>query len=364
MPKYLNEASYPIFYGGTTFVPGKPIETLDVINNEAFVFGTVGETYAIVAGVNDSLLIRFNNETVLTTVTLTAGVAQTIDNVVTDINTAYGYTVAYNEGGRLKIVAPKRESDISAVWIENTNGTANATLGLIGHDCNPSGLVAIKAFINSTKLSTFNITTANNKFIFKFNSDDWITVTLTVGAARTAQEIADEINTAYRIATGKFEIVAKAVELITGGGDIVLQLISPVVSNYTSSVFIRTLNNTALTVLGFDSDDKLPLVSNGYPQLTMQEILPLYNPLVSYTLLTFPGAGLTTFYTNAGVTAFEFIRVTGAAVNIFIEDVHNLPPINLAVGEKITIEHKIARINKFIFQSLGAGTITILELNN
>ncbi len=364
MPKYLNEASYPIFYGNSVFYFGNPIETLDVIDNQAFMFGTVGETYNIVGGVNDTLIYRFNEEDTWLTVKLTAGAAQTATDIANDINAAYGYTVAFDEGGRLKIVAPKRSSDLYDIWLAVTGGTANATLGLIGHDRNPSALCAKQVFLNSTNLSTYNITTANNTFIFKFNGEAWTTVILTVGAARTAQEIADEINTAYRVATGKFETVADSVELITGSGDIQLQLISPVVDNYKSSIYIKTLGNTALTVLGFDSDDKLPLVINGYPQLTQQEILPLFNPLVSSTLLTFPGVGWTTFYTNAGVTAFEFIRVTGSAVNIYIEDVHNIPAINLAVGEKITVNHKIARINKFIIQALGAGTMTILELND
>lgn len=364
MPKYLNEASYPIFYGNSVFAFGVPIETLDVINSQAFIFGTVGETYNIVGGVNDVLIIRFNDETAWTTVTLTAGAAQTALDIANDINISYGSVVAFDEGGRLKIIAPKRNSELYSIWLANTGGTANATLGLVGHDHNPSALCARKVFLNSTNLSTYNITTANNIFSFKFNNEDWTTVILTVGAARTAQEIADEINTAYRISTGKFEIVAEAVELITGSGNIQLQLISPVIDNYKSSIFIRTMGNTALAVLGFDSDDTLPLIINGYPQLTQQEILPLFNPLVSSTTLTFPGAGWTTFYTNTGVTTFEFIRVTGSSVNIYIEDVHNLPPINLLVGERTTVNHKIARINKFIIQALGAGSITILELND
>jgi hypothetical protein len=91
--------------------------------------------------------------------------------------------------------------------------------------------------------------------------------------------------------------------------------------------------------------------------------LPLFNPLISTTTLTFPGAGWTTFYVNEESVSFEFIRVTAVSVNIYIEDIHNLPPINLAAGEKISFK-KTSDFSKFIIQSLGAGDMTILELRS
>lgn len=365
MPKYLNKASYPIFYNGTVFVPNEPVETLDVIMSDAFIFGTVGETYNIAGGVNDVLLLRFNKEVAWTTITLTAGAAQTAADIVNDINVAYGSIVAEDEAGRLKITAPKTSNDFLAVWLGVTGSTANATLGLVGHDHNPSGLAVRQAFLNSTQLETYNITTANNTFIFKFNDEDWITTTLTVGAARTAQQIVDDIISAYRTATGKMDVIARAVELITGSGDVQVQLISPVVNNCKSSIYVATYRNTALAVLGFDSDDYYPLVNNSYPQLVQQEILPLFNPIISSTIITFPGAGWTTFYTNPtiNVTKFTF-TAAAAAVSIYIEDVHNIPPIIIAAGGTFTFEYKTPKINKFVIQAAGAGNLTILELNN
>jgi len=367
MPKYFNTASYPIFYNDVIFTPGEPVEILDVLNNQAFIFGTIGETYAINAGVNDILKIRFNDETVWTTVTLTAGGAQTANNIVDDINIAYGSIVAFNEAGRLKIIAPRESYTLSAVWLDSTVGgsTANNTLGLIGHKNNPSGLSARQVFLNSTQLQMYNITSANNTFIFKFNeTEDWITATLTTGAARTAQQVADDINEAYRIATGEFMPVARAVELITGSGNIQLQLVAPVFDNYQSEIYIGTFNNTALAVLGFDSDDIFPLIMNGHPQLIQQEILPLYNPFISRTVITFPGGGWTTFYINTDSNEFQF-KATATAVDIYIEDLTNIPPIVLAAGDTFTLNYnKNVKINKFIIQAAGAGNLTIFELKS
>ena len=363
MPKYLNTASYPIYFGDAVFPPQTPVETLDVIDNLAFVVGVIGQPYNITTGVNDTLLIRFNNEDTWTTVTLTAGASQTAQDVADDINAAYDSTVAYSEGGHVKLIAPRIYDDFSAVWIGTTGGTANSTVGLFGSDFSPKNLVARQVFINCAQIEPYNITSSNNTFIFKFNDEDWITATLTTGAARTAEEIAADLNDAYFAATGKEIKIAQAVELISGSGEVRVQLLAPVVNNYQSKIYIKETGNTALTVLGFGFNDSIPLIINQYPQLFQLETLPLYNPIISSTEITFSGAGWSVFYTNFAVTVTKYYFTAATAnFDIYIEDVSNLPPIYIPAGSSFTLEHKVNRINKLLINSSGAGKLTIQEL--
>ena len=94
-----------------------------------------------------------------------------------------------------------------------------------------------------SQVETFNITTSNNIFIFKFNlMTNWVVVPLAVGAARTAAQIVYEINQAYEAATADGTLVA----FVDSGH---IKLLAPIYNNFQSQIYIKLTHNTALAVL-------------------------------------------------------------------------------------------------------------------
>lgn len=330
--------------------------------NQVYLVNSIYETYNITAAVNDTLLIRFNGETSWTTITLTDGLARTATQVANDINAGYGSTIASATGGLVRIDCPYYGEPLSAIYIGTTGSTAAVTLGFDTSDTNPVSVMARASFVNSNNYETYNITTSNNTFIFKFNFEDaWTVATLTIGAARTAQEIADDLNLAYQEKTGYANKAISAAEPITGSGNILVKLTAPIVDNHRSSVYIKNTGNTALSVLGFTGNDTSPIVSSDF--LTIGSVLPYYNPVIAETVLTFAGAETKYFYVTGPITVKEiqFIRTHGADYTIYINDSANTPPFTVAMNETFMLRIP-SRVEKFIITSSGPGSITIREL--
>ena len=371
MPKYVNNAAVPVYFNGTVFVPNQEVETYDTLENRAIVVGTVAQNYAIVGAANDTLYIRFNNETAWTVVTLTAGAARTAAQIVTDINTAYGSVVASVEGGKIRLDAPAVSNTLNAIYnaaISAQSTAACATLGLPSDSSNPVAVACLQAFSISQNISTYNITANNNTFIFKVNENsNWIIVTLTIGAARTAVEIAAEINLAYETATADANKIAFAVEPLTGSGEIYIKLLAPVYNNYQSRIYIKSTGNTALTVLGFTGDNFAPVAQSLFPSLIKTAELPLYNPIISETVITFAAAGTQYFYlTDPDLCReLQLLRVTiaaGFSFTCYIDNVANTPPFTLKADETFGINLQKIRVTRLIITASAAGNFTIREL--
>lgn len=371
MPKYINNAAVPVYYNGTVFVPNREVETYDTLENRATIVGTVAQNYAIVLNVNDTLYLRFNEETSWTVVTLTVGAARTAAQIIADINGAYGSVVASVEGGKVRLDAPVVSNTLNAIYnaaISAQSTAANATLGLSTDSSNPAAVACLQAFSISQNISPYNITANNNTFIFKLNENsNWITVTLTIGAARTAAQIVAEINTAYETATADANKIAFAVESITGSGEIYVKLLAPVYNNFQSKVYIKSTGNTALTVLGFTGDNFNPIAQSLFPSLIKTADLPLYNPIISETILTFAAAGTQYYYLSDPDLSRELqiLRITigaGFAFTCYIDSTANTPPFTLKADETFGINLQKYRIVRLIITAGAAGNLTIREL--
>ena len=366
MPKYINNLSNPVYFDNTVFVPNQEVETYNTLDTKAFVVGTVAEPYNIQVGINDTLLIKFNNESTWTTVTLSNGGAQTAANVVSDIEAIYP-GVAFDESGRVRIEAPSESNVLSSVYIATTGDTASTTLGLTTNDVNPISVVSLQAFKISTNAETYNVAANTNTFIFKVNNNlDWITATLTIGAAQTAAQVAADINSAYEIATADANKVAFAVTI-----DAVnyVKLISPIYNNFQSKLYIKSTGNTALSLLGFSGDNFDPISRSLYPCLIKTSVLPLYNPILSETVVAFGAAGTQHYYLNdpEACKALQLVRVSGGggiSFTVYLESITNTPPFSLVVLEAFTVDLTNIRISKLVIVSNGIGTITVRELKS
>jgi len=371
MPKYINKLSQPVYYGNVAFAPNQEVQTLDTLDTAAFIVGSVVETYNIIVATNDVLLIRFNEETAWTTVTLSPGAAQTAANIVADINFAYGAIVASDEGGKVRIDAPIVNSILNAIYIATVGmgSTAATTLGLPTAAVDPVDVVALQAFKISQNAEPYNITVNNNTFIFKVNNNqNWITAILTPVVGRTAAQIATDINTAYEEAIADANKIAFAVVPITIGGNVHIKLLAPSYNNFQSKLYIKSTGNTALSILGFIGDNFNPVAESLFPSLIKTSELPLYNHLVGETTLTFAGAGTKIHYlVNPNeCRILKFIRATGIG-NIFtcyIENVLNTPPFTIATGETFEFNLRNYRISKVIITAGAAGNLTIRELKD
>lgn len=365
MPKYVNSLSQPIYAGNTVFAPNQEVETLDTLDNRAFIVGTVSETYNIQVGVNDTLLIKFNEESAWTTITLTNGGAQTAANIAADIEAIYA-GVASAEGGKIRLDAPVVNNILNSIYIATTGSTAAVTLGLSTDDVNPVALISLQAFKISANAETYNITANNNTFIFKINNSGWIIATLTIGATQTAADIVADINTAYTTATADANKVAQAVTI---DALIYVKLIAPVYNNYLSKLYIKSTLNTALSILGFSGDDIDPIAQSLYPSLIKTAELPLYNPMISETVVSFAAAGTKHYYLNdpQACKTLQLVRVSGGGgilFTVYLEDITNIPPFTLVVLEAFTIDLTNIRISKLVIVSNGIGTITVRELKS
>jgi hypothetical protein len=371
MPKYVNNYANPVYYNNVTFIPNQEVETYDTLENRASVVGTVAQNYAIVGAANDTLYIRFNDEIAWTVVSLTAGAARTAAQIVADINAAYGSVVASAEGGKVRLDAPIVSNVLNSVYIGALSAqsiAACATLGLPSDSSNPVVCVSLQAFVISQNIQTYNITVNNNTFIFKVNNwPYWITATLTTGAARTAAQIAYDINYAYETATADANKIAFAVEPITGSGEIYVKLIAPVYNNIQSKLYIKTTGNTALAILGFTGDNFSPIAESSFPTLVKTAELPLYNPIISETIVTFAGAGTQYYYVVGPETVKElqFIRIGGGAgitFTCYLENLVNTPPFTLLANESFIINLQDYRISRVVIVANMAGNLTIREL--
>jgi hypothetical protein len=363
MPRYINNSGNPVYFGNTVFSPNQEVATYDTLDNRAFTVGSILETYDIDVGVNDKLFIKFNNETSWTEITLTNGAAQDAADVVADIEAIYA-DVASVEGGKVRIDAPVVSNVLSAVYIATTS-TAAATLGLSADSVNPIEVISMQAFKISANAETYAIVLAtNDTFIFKVNNGNWITTTLTAGGAQTAAEIVADINISYEVATADANKVAFVATI--DGSDYV-KLIAPVYNNFQSKLYIKSTNNTALTVLGFTGDNIDPIAVSFYPSLIKTSVLPLYNPMIGETVINFAVAGTQHYYLidPDACKEAQLIRVSGGGgikFTVYLEDVSNTPPFTLVVLEALNINLENKRISKLVIVSNGIGTITVREL--
>jgi len=367
MPRYVNNATVPIYYNGTVFVPNCEVETKDSLEVRANIISTIAQPYNIVATTNDTLYIRFNTETAWTVVTLTAGAAQTAANIASDINSAYGSTIASAEGGKIRIDSPIVSNTLTAIYIATAvmGSTAAATLGLTTDAVNPVECISSQAFVYSENAELYNITDANNTFIFRINENSsWITATLTTGVGRTAAQIAADINYAYSTATADANKIALAVIPVIIGGNVHIKLLAPVYNNFQSKIYIKSTGNTALTVLGFTGDNFNAISQSGFPSLIKTAELPLYNPVISETVLTFTAAATQYYYFTDSVRCKELsiIRASGTTFTCYIQDITNTPPFTIAAGEIFTINLASTIISRLVISSVGAGSLTIREL--
>lgn len=368
MPKYVNNYANPVYYNNVTFIPNQEVETYDTLDNRAFIISTLSENYNIGAA-NDGLLIRFNSETAWTTIALTNGAARTAAQIAADINAAYGSVVASAEGGRVRIDAPVASNVASSIYIAiaASGSTAAATLGLATDDVNPVASEVLQACVISTLAETYNIAANNNTFIFKVNNwPYWITATLTTGAARTAAQIAYDINYAYETATADANKIAYAVTPVAGGSTYT-KLIAPIYNNIQSKLYIKTTGNTALAILGFTGDNFSPIAESSFPTLVKTAELPLYNPIISETIVTFAGAGTQYYYVVGPETVKElqFIRIGGGAgitFTCYLENLVNTPPFTLLANESFIINLQDYRISRVVIVANMAGNLTIREL--
>lgn len=367
MPKYRNNYSNPIQFDGTVFAPNQEVETYNTLDNRAFIVSSIAETYNIAAGVNDKLFIKFNDETAWTEVTLNVGIARTAAQIATDITAAYvGVAVATPEGGKIKITAPISSNVLNAVYIAATGTTADTVLGFNVSDVNPISCVSLQAFKVGTTQEPHNVTVSNNVFIFKVNNSNWITVTLTNGAAQTAADIARDINTAYTIATTSMDKVALAVTI---DANVYIKLIAPVYNNFQSKLYIKSTLNTALGLLGFSGDNFNPIESALFPSLIQTAALPLYNPMISETELSFGAASTQHYYITDpdNCRTLQVIRVGGGAgikFTIYLEDITNDPPFTVVELEALTFNLTKIRVTKIIITSNGIGQLTVRELKD
>ena len=204
----------------------------------------------------------------------------------------------------------------------------------------------------------------NNTFIFRVNRGDWITSTLTIGATQSAADIATDINTAYETVTAENTKIAS---VITIDGSDYVKLIAPTYNNFQSKLYIKSTLNTALTVLGFTGDDYEPISKSFYPSLVKTSDLPLYNPMIGETILTFGAAGTQYYYIidpdNCG--EIDLIRVSGGGgikFTVYLESTANTPSYTLVVLETLGIDLSSVRLSKLVIVSNGIGTITVREL--
>ena len=364
MPRYINTLSNPVNFNNTAFIPNQEVETYDTLDTGSFIIGTKHDTYNIVVGVSDILDIRFNEETAWTSITLTPGAAQTAANVVADIEAVYP-GVASDEGGRVRIDAPIMNNIFNAIYI-GTTSTSAVILGFATDDVNPVSCSALQAFKISQNAEPYNVTSANNTFIFKANNGQWAITTLTVGAARTAAEIAAEINYAYECTNTDATKVALAVIPIVGGGTYI-KLLAPIYSNTKSILFIKSTNNTALTLLGFNGDDYDAVDVSFYPYLFKTADLPLYNPIINEETLTFIAAETKYYYLSNPnkcriIQLFRSAIAAGETFSCYVESTSNTPAFTVSKDENFEINSKNIRITRLIITASAAGSLTIREL--
>jgi hypothetical protein len=217
----------------------------------------------------------------------------------------------------------------------------------------------------STNAELYNITDANNTFIFKVNENSsWITATLTVGVGRTAEQISADINFAYTTATADANRIALAVIPVIIGGNVHIKLLAPIYNNFQSYLYIKSTGNTALAVLGFTGDNFIPVRQSGFPSLIKTNELPLYNPIISETVLTFTVASTQYYYFTDPVKCKEIsiIRPLGATFTCYIQDITNEPPFTVNITETFSINLASTIITRLIITSSGAGSVTIREL--
>lgn len=109
---------------------GAPVTvTLTQTATAAVVNGVAGP-YAIVLNTNDKLSIAFDGGDPVD-VTLTAGGARTAAQIATDINTAFGITVAYDQSGTVVLISNTIGPDSEIHILVPASHSANSTLGFV-----------------------------------------------------------------------------------------------------------------------------------------------------------------------------------------------------------------------------------------
>ena len=170
--------------------------------------GTKDGPFVIVAGVNDRVNLSFGSPGALS-FPLTAG-TRTATQIAGEINVAYRaesgfptgvFAQASTDGKRL-VLLPGMPGKGSYSWIEiAANGSSSAydTLGLVeGVSTGVNGISAGFAELIGNVPGPFEIVTgSNDKLKIQIDDRKTVAVTLSAGAAKTASEIATEVNAAF-----------------------------------------------------------------------------------------------------------------------------------------------------------------------
>lgn len=173
--------------------------------------------FDITAATNDALTITVNGGSAQP-FTLTAGLGRTAQQIVDDINGATTGLTASVVDGFIKITSNTTGSSSSIQIGTPVSHSANATLGLT---------TGTYSGANGTQALTLNIDASGNQ-----------NITLTPGAARTAHQVAADINSQISGATARVDL----------DGHVIVD------SNTTgTSSSVQGVSSTSLTVLGFDT---------------------------------------------------------------------------------------------------------------
>jgi len=197
--------------------------------------GTVAEPYAIVAVTNDVVELTING-VAIPAITLTAGAAQTAQDIVDDLNADLAFTAEAiadtftNTAGNVFVRITSRDLGFaSSILFETPALSAHTTLG-IGKAAEVTGTVNDPFAV---------VVTVNDTLDFTINGVVIPTITLTAGAARTAAQVVVDIN-----ASGAF-----FAEAIASDDNGFVKILSRDASN--SSIIIGA--GTANATLGFSA---------------------------------------------------------------------------------------------------------------
>jgi len=241
-----------------------------VASTLASVRGSVAGPFAISTGVNDLLQVKVDGYTSVA-VTLTAGASRTAAQVATDINTAFDaifgtgvLNPARADGDYLELLSPgfAGRGHRSSIELDAATTPAYATLGLVEGDTYGTDSTGPEsAELVSRVVGPFAITgETNDGYSFKVDGRKEVSGTLTAGAARTAAQIATELNAAFDAVFGAGNVNPFSVYTDDSGDH--LKVTSPGFDGGgpASSIEILAAANDCYETLGFLPSSVSPLV--------------------------------------------------------------------------------------------------------
>lgn len=213
------------------------------------------QTYSIQNDVSDKILLSIDGGADVT-IDLTAGGAQSAQQVCNDINAAMAAQLGYHcarpdADNKVQIfsLAGAKKGSSSSIQFKTVANSAYTILGLtVGTTVGVDGLAPSKAALTSSLVQTYNIGAgASDKMLISVDGRKDVTVTLTDGGARTAAQIVTDINTAFDAVFG-----AENLNPASATSDNRVNLASTWhEGGVLSSIQIKAVVNDAYAVLGF-----------------------------------------------------------------------------------------------------------------